>query len=92
MVHMTTPTALFVDWGMKLRFLPAQENRAAHCSGGSNSRNYVIYSFISTCKTNGICKGIGEICESDEFKEEWYLSGAGGNRTFRSADIGSENG
>ena len=52
MVHMTTPTALFVDWVMKLRFLPAQENRATHFSDGSNSRNYVIYSLIQAGETN----------------------------------------
>ncbi len=46
MVIFTTPTALFIDWVMKLRFLPAQKNWAAYCSDGSNSRNYVIYSLI----------------------------------------------
>ncbi len=52
MVIITTPTALLVDWVMKLRFLPAQENRTTHCSDGSNSRNYVIYSLVQVGETN----------------------------------------
>ncbi len=52
MVIFTTPTALLVDWVMKLRFLSAQENRATYYSGGSNSSNYVIYSLVQAGETN----------------------------------------
>lgn len=52
MVIFTTPTVLLADWVMKLRFLPAQEKQMTHCSDGSNSRNYVIYSLVQVGETN----------------------------------------